>query len=177
MEAAQAQSSIFNRMIRAARIETAVYEEVEHDRDATMQAALVVVGTSIAAGIGGGIALGFGALILLPLLSIAGWAIYAWITYFIGTRLLAGPETSADWGELARTLGFANTPRALLIFGVFPPLIGILGVVVGIWTLITTVVAVRAALDFSTLRAIVTAIAGSIVQGLLLGIPLVLLSQ
>ena len=50
-------------------------------------------------------------------------------------------------------------------------------VVVGVWTLITTVVAVRAALDFSTGRAIATAIVGWIVQGLLLGIPLVLLSQ
>ena len=113
---------------------------------------------------------------MIPLLSIAGWAIYAWITYFIGTRLLAGPDTSADWGELARTLGFANAPRALLIFGVFPALAGVLGLIVGVWTLVTTVVAVRAALDFSTGRAIATAIAGSIVQGLVLGIPLALLA-
>ena len=176
METASAQSSIVNRMIRAARLEAAVYEEVEHDRDATRQAAIVVAGTSIAAGIGTSIGVGLGALIVIPLLSIAGWAIYAWLTYFIGTRLLAGPETSADWGELARTLGFANAPRALLIFGVVPALAGILVVVVGVWTLITTVVAVRAALDFSTGRAIATAIAGWIVQGLLLGIPLALLA-
>ena len=176
MGLSQTQSSIFSRMFRAARLEEAVYEEVEHDRDATRQAALVVVGTSIAAGIGGGIALGFAALIVIPLLSIAGWAIYAWITYFIGTRLLAGPDTSADWGELARTLGFASAPRALLIFCVLPFLAGTLGVIVGVWTLVTTVVAVRAALDFSTGRAIATAIAGSIVQGLVLGIPLALLA-
>lgn len=175
MEAAQTQSSIVNRMIRAARLESAVYEEVEHDRGATRQAALVVVGTSIAAGIGSGISLGVAALVVIPLFSIAGWAIYAWLTYFIGTRLLAGPETSADWGELARTLGFASAPRALLIFGVLPFLAGTLGVIVGVWTLVTTVVAVRAALDFSTGRAIATAIAGTIVQGLLLGVAFALL--
>ena len=44
--------SIVDRMIRAARLETQVYEEVEHDQSATGQAMLVVVVGAIAAGIG-----------------------------------------------------------------------------------------------------------------------------
>jgi hypothetical protein len=127
-----ADRTIVGRMMRAARLEEAVYEEVEHDHGATRQAAIVVVGTSIAGGIGAGIAVGIDGLIFLTIAGLIGWAAYAWVTYFIGTRLLAGPETSADWGELAGTLGFANSPRALLVIGVVPALAGIVGLVVGL---------------------------------------------
>ncbi len=163
-------------MIRAARLDQSLYEEVEHDRDATRQAALVVVGTSLAAGVGGGFALGVVGLIFITIASIVGWALYAWLTYFIGTRWLAGPDTEADWGQMARTLGFANSPRALLILGVVPVLAGVLAVIVGIWVLVTTVIAIREALDFSTGRAIGTAIIGWLAQGLMLGLAYALLS-
>lgn len=176
MTSIQPDASVIPRMIRAARLEQSLYEEVEHDRDATRQAALVVAGTSIAAGIGGGFALGVGGLIFITIASLVGWALYAWLTYFIGTRLLAGPGTQADWGEMARALGFANSPRALLIFGVVPALAGLLAFIVGIWVLIATVIAIREALDFSTGRAIGTAIAGWLAQGLVLTIVYALLS-
>ena len=176
MTGMQPDTSIIPRMIRAVRLESSLYEEVEHDRDATRQAALVVAGTSLAAGIGGGFALGVGGLIFVTVASLVGWAFYAWLTYFIGTRLLAGPDTEADWGELARALGFANSPRALLIFGVVPALAGLLALIVGIWVLITTVIAIRQALDFSTGRAIGTAIVGWLAQGFVLVIVYALLS-
>lgn len=157
-------------MIRAARLDTNVFEEVEHDRGATRQAAIVVAVMAILTGIGIGIGGGDGNLITIALgvaMALVGWAVYAWITYFIGTRILAGPETNADWGELARTLGFASTPQGLLIFCAIPSLITPLIVIVSIWLLTTTVVALRAALDFSTARAIGTALAGNIAYGLL----------
>ena len=119
MDATTTSSSIIDRMIRASRLEAEVYEEVEHDPDATMQAAIIVVGTSILAGIGG-FGGGIIGIIVLAALSLVGWAVYAWITYFIGTRLLAGPETSASWSELARTLGYASSPRALLVVASVP---------------------------------------------------------
>ncbi len=172
----QPDTSIGSRMIRAACLKNSLYEEVEHDRDATRQAAYVVVGTSIAAGIGAGIAHGVSGLILITVASLVSWAFYAWLTYFIGTRLLAGPETEADWGQTARTLGFASTPRVLLIFAVVPPLAGLLGVIVGIWVLVASVVAIRQALDFSTGRAIATAITGWLVQGIVLGLAIAIVS-
>ena len=172
----QQDNGIVSRMIRAARLDPSLYEEVEHDRDATQQAAFVVVGTSLAAGIGGGIAVGPVGLIFFTVASLVGWALFAWLTYFIGTRWLAGPETEADWGELARALGFASAPKALMIFGVVPALAGLLGLVVSIWMLVATVIAIRQALDFSTGRAIATAIIGSIAYGILMAIPLALLA-
>ncbi len=169
VDTSMASSSIIDRMIRAAKLDNDLYEEVEHDPDATGQAAIVVVGTSIAAGIGG-LSAGIVWIPVFAVLALIAWAVYAWLTYFIGTRILAGPETSASWSELARTLGYANSPRALLIVG-FVPVIGpIIGLFVGIWVLVTTVIAIRAALDFSTWRAIGTAVLGSIAQVLVLGI-------
>jgi len=173
--ATQANRSILGRMVRAARLEEAVYEEVEHDRDATRQAALVVVGTSLAAGIGSGFAFGIAGLVFITLVSLIAWALYAYITYLVGTRIFAGPETSADWGELARTLGFASAPKALLIVGIVPVVGALVATIVSIWVLITTVVALRAALDFSTGRAIGTAIVGWIAQSTLFGLAFALL--
>ncbi len=162
-------------MIRSARLEADVYEEVEHDRDATSQAAIVVVAGSIAIAIGtalsGGDDVIVDALALLAF-SLVGWALYAWITYFIGTRFLAVSETSADWGELARTLGFANAPRVLMVFAIGPVLGGIVGLIVGIWILVATIVALKAALEFKTGRAIATTILGWIAQGIILGIAI-----
>jgi len=80
------------------------------------------------------------------------------VAFFVGTKLLAGPETHADWGQVARTLGFANAPRALLVLGIIPGLFAIVSLVVGIWVLVTTVFALRAALDVSTGRAVAVAI-------------------
>ena len=173
MEAATpADRTIVGRMMRAARLEEAVYEEVEHDRDATRQAAIVVVGTSILAAVGYGVVGGVVALVLGVVVALAGWAAYAWITYFIGTRLLAGPETSADWGELARTLGFANTPAIFLVLMLVEPAAPFVVAVVVIWMLAATIVALRAALDFSWWRAVGTALIGNIILGVLRGLVL-----
>ncbi len=152
-------STMVDRMIRAAKLEDALYEEVEHDQSATAQAFWVVVIASVAAGIGG-LAAGLTGLIVGVIAALVGWGAYAYVCYWIGTRVLAGPRTSATWGQLLRTLGFASSPRVLLALA-FIPVIGLaLVIVVFVWTLVTTVVAVRQALDFDTGRAIVTAIAG-----------------
>ena len=152
--------SFVERAIGAARLDSRIYKEVAHDRGATMQAAALVVLSSIITA--GASALGSGEVAYFFLIGIAfglpGWAVYAWLAYLIGTRLLAGPETSADWGELARALGFAQAPRLLLALGFVPVLGQVVSFVVWIWVLVTTVVALRAVLDFGTRRAIGTAV-------------------
>lgn len=153
---------MIDRMIRAAKLDSTAYEEVEADQDATAQAAIIVVLTAIAAGIAF-IDEGIVALLLGIVAGLIGWVVYATAVYFVGTRLFADEDTSADVGELLRTLGFAQTPRFLLVLG-FIPVIGlIISLVVAIWLILTTVVAIRQALDFSTLRAVGTAIVAVIV--------------
>jgi hypothetical protein len=156
MEATR-ESSLVDRMIRAAMLDEQLYEEVEHDQSATRQAMLVVVLGAVAAGIGalyGGLL----ALVVGIIAALVGWAIYAFVAYWVGTHIFHGPHTSATWGELLRTLGFANSPRLLLVLLIIPVVGLFIALAVFIWTLITTVIAIRQALDFTTGRAIATAV-------------------
>jgi hypothetical protein len=151
------------RMIGAAKLDARVYEEVEADRTATPQALGVVVLASLAAGVSVGA--GVRGLVAGTLANLVGWAIWAWLVYFIGTRWLPGPDTRADVGELLRTLGFATSPGILRVVGVVPPLGLIVFVVTTLWTLVAVVVAVRQALDYrSTGRALGVCVIGWLVQ-------------
>ncbi len=169
-------TTFVGRMVGASLLRSEVYEEVEHDRDATLQAAIVVVAGSLAFGIGGGTSGGIVSLVGVTVTGLFGWAIYAWFTYMIGTRLLSGAETSADWGEVARTLGFANAPKVLYLLGLIPALIGLVSFAVGIWVLVTTIIALKAALDIGLGRSILIAVLGSIPSAILFAIVLSLVA-
>lgn len=156
-----ASAGLLDRAIRAARLDRAVYEEVENDQTATTQAAIIVVIGALAGGIGGGVGLGgglTGGLIGGIIAGLLGWAVYAYAAFLVGTKLMPAPETHAGWGQVARTLGFAYTPQVFLILGIVPGIYVLVSLVVGIWTIVTTVFALRAALDVSTGRAVGVAI-------------------
>jgi hypothetical protein len=153
-----ASRSMTARMMGAARLDVSVYEEVEADSTATGQAAGVVAIVALCSaigGIGGGAQGVFSGLIA----ALVGWAIWAGVTYLIGDKVLGG---TATWGELLRTLGFAQAPGVLFALGVIPLLGGVIKIAVGLWILVTGIVAIRQALDFGTGRAIATAILGFI---------------
>lgn len=151
-----ASRSIVDRMRRAAMLDVAVYEEVEHDEAATGQAAVVVVIVAICTAIGA-IWRGGPSIIAGPIAAVIGWLVWAGITYIIGDKLLGG---TATWGELLRTLGFAQSPGVLMILGIVPLLGGLARLIVAIWLLVAGVVAIRQALDFSTGKAILTGFLG-----------------
>ena len=160
------------RMVRAARLDAAVYEEVEADTSATSQALTVVALSSIAAGIGMGA--GIGGTVASLVVSLLAWYVWAFLTYWIGTRVLPEPQTSSSHGELLRVIGFAAAPGVIRVLGVVPFLRGLVFLVAAVWMLIAGVVAVRQALDYrSTGRAVAVVVIGWIVQWLIL---LVLLS-
>src|ERR1700730_14235618 len=149
-------SSIVNRMMRAARLEVPLYEEVEADLTATNQALLVVVLGAVATGIGVGLTTGtpgglVGGLIAGVLRGLLGWAVWSYVVYFVGTRFFGG---TATYGELLRTLGFADSPGVLLILGFIPVLGGIVQIVVLIWTLVTSFIATRSALDIDNTKTV-----------------------
>lgn len=151
-----ARRSIVDRMRGAALLDVATYEEVEHDTEATGQAAVVVVIVAICTAIGA-VWRGGPSIIGGPIGAVLGWLLWSAVTYVIGGKLLGG---TATWGELLRTIGFAQAPGVLMIFGIIPILGGLVRVVVAVWLLITGIVAIRQALDFSTGKAILTALLG-----------------
>ena len=152
-------------MIRAAKLDVNLYEEVEADKGAMGQAMGVVLLSSVAAGIGTIGTIGIKGLVLGSIAALLGWFIWAFLTYFIGARLLPEPQTKADYGELLRTIGFSSSPGILRILGIIPLLGGILNLLTGIWMLVAMVIAVRQALDYkSTWRAAGVCLIGWIVQ-------------
>ena len=154
-----AERSMWDRMRGAAMLDIATYEEVEHDDNLTTQAAMVVLIAAVARGIGG-FNQGENGIIVGVVAALFSWLVWAGITYLIGDKLLKG---TATWGELLRTLGYAQAPAVLLIFGFVPVLGNVLGAVVGIWLLVTGIVAIRQALDFDTGKAVLTAFLGWLV--------------
>ncbi|MGD2215233.1 MAG: YIP1 family protein [Gemmatimonadales bacterium] len=145
------------RMVGAATLNIATYEEVEHDQTATGQAAGVVALVAVASAIGsyglGGVYGSLGQLVS----AFIGWVVWSAVTLLIGTKVFGG---TADMGEMLRTLGFAQSVGVIKVLGIVPLLGWIAGLAAGIWMLVCGVVAVRQALDFTTGKAIGTVILG-----------------
>ena len=124
---------------------------------------MVAVATDI-----GSLSLGMTALIFGIVAGIVQWALWAFVTYVLGTTLFNTPQTEANWGQLARTTGFAQTPGLLRIFG-FIPFIGPLLATIGtVWQFVAMVVAVKQALDYtSKWRAVGVVLVGFILIAIL----------
>lgn len=157
--------ALLDRMLRAAKLEVGLYEEVEADTNAMGQAVGVVLLSSIAAGIGSLGQQGVGGIVVMTIASLIGWYIWAYLTYFIGVKFLPEPQTEADHGELLRTIGFSSAPGIIRVLGLIPGLTGAVFFVASVWMLVAMIVAVRQALDYtSTLRAVGVCVIGWAIQ-------------
>jgi len=150
-------SSFVDRVIGAIRLDPATFEAVEHDTDATWQAALVVAVAAIFSGVGssGGRT---GDLVAGVLTSLIFWALFALFAYLVGVYILKGPQTSATFGEVLRPLGFSYAPSLFAILGLIPGIGFLIVFIAGVWTLIASVIALRQALEVSTGRAVAVAV-------------------
>ncbi len=157
--------TLITRMIRAARLDAALYEEVEADRGAMRQALVAVLLSGLAAGIGGLSKAGPMSLVLGTGSAISGWVVWAFLAYVIGAKLFPDQDTKSDLGEMLRTIGFASSPGVLRAAGVIPGTTDVVFVIATVWMLVAMVVAVRQALDYrSTSRAIGVCVLGWLVQ-------------
>ena len=159
--------SLLRRMAGASRLHADTYEEVEADGSSIRQALLLVALASVSNGAGAaalfsragfdGRQLAFQVTISVLLPSVV-WVGGSAFSYMTGASFFRGPETQTDFAEVLRTTGFAFAPGLLLCASAIPP--DTLGIVlawaVRLWVLIAAVVAIRQALDFTTLRAVGT---------------------
>lgn len=153
------------RLVGAAMLNAATYEEIEADSTATFQAATVVALSSVAAGVGvtgmydTAETLRFSA--MTSVMALALWVSWALVTLYIGVRILPARRTEADIGQLLRTLGFSAAPGLIQVFAALPGMvIPVLALSFG-WMAAASVVAVRQALDYtSTTRALAVAALG-----------------
>lgn len=141
------------RAMGAALLDGATYEGIEADRTATGQAMTVVLLSSLAAALGAG-GLDGPRLTLLAafaMLALATWIAWAVLILEIGGRHLRRSETRVTLGELLRTVGFASSPGLLQVFGLIPEVRTLVFAASWLWMFAAMVVAVRHALDLTSL--------------------------
>ncbi len=157
-------SSFKERIFRAAKLDVNIYKEVEADESAFGQAMMVVILSGLAAGIGS-LENGLTGALMVTLSALIGWFVWAFITYFVGTRFLPEEQTQADYGQLLRTIGFSSAPGMIRVVGIVPGIGGIISFVASVWMLVAMVIGVREALDYqSTLRAVAVCAIGWVIQ-------------
>jgi len=160
-------TNFFNRIVQAAKLDAHLYEEVKKNPDFLQQSMLVVILVSIASGIGMGAGRMLGGIVA----ALFGWFLWSYVTYFIGTKLLAEEKTDANFEQLLRAVGFAWSPGLLLILGIFPFLRGLLFLVTQIWAFAAMVVAVRQVLSYqSTGRSVMVCLFGWILYIIVMGL-------
>jgi len=151
------------RVLGALSLDSTTYEDVEADRSALAQAAIVVVLAGIGAGIG---VAGIGdnaapKIAAVAVGSVLAWLAWAVLVHQIGGHLLAEPGTSVDLGQVLRTLGFAAAPGMFRAFEVFGATRWIFFPLTAIWMVTAMTVAIRQAFDYgSTTRAIAVSVLG-----------------
>jgi len=147
-------ASFQTRVIGALQLKAQAFEDVEHDRSATGQAAIVVALAAASVPLW---RLSLPTVVMGVVVGLLGWVIGAFVLLIVGTKLLPGKNTEADLGQMLRTLGFAQAPGLFQVFGILPILGLLVALVLRIWVLVAMVIAVRQALDYEdTARAIVT---------------------
>jgi hypothetical protein len=141
---------LLNRIYRSIKIDPEVFDEVQKDKNATITAGVVVVLSSLAAGIG---ASHFGAVnfFLAPVLSLVAWFMWAYIVYFIGVKLFPDPKTKATHTALLRSIGFSSAPGLIRILGFNEDLMTVMFVGSAFWMLACMVVAVKQTLNYKSL--------------------------
>jgi hypothetical protein len=149
-------------MLRAARLEPALYEEVEAEPRSLAQAVLVVLLAAGAGALGSWLAGRPRLYVALDAVEpLVFWLGASLFTYMVGATFFRGRHTQTDYAEVLRTTGFAFTPGLLRVLGALPP-VDVAGLHVpatllaDVWVVLASVIAVRQALDFGTLRAIAT---------------------
>jgi len=144
-------AEIIARLKRIFTLQPDVFVEIRDDEHATLQAAILVVITSVLWAIGIGARAG----ILLGLFvgPVVLWLLWTSVAWLLGTRLLGG---SCHWLGLARVLGYAAAPFGLAVLGIVPcggifiaPISWVLAAALGF-------LGIREALDISSERALLT---------------------
>ncbi|UCC63724.1 MAG: YIP1 family protein, partial [Anaerolineae bacterium] len=126
------------------------------------------IGSALGSLIGGG---GFGGLILglivTPILSVAGYFLWAFVTSWVGVNLF---QAQTDFPEMQRVIGFAYAPNVLGIVSFIPCIGWLISLAGSLYALALSVLAVKEGLDVEWPEAIITCVAGWVVNFVLVSV-------
>jgi len=148
--------SVYATTLGILAFDTGAYENIEADPSAGWQALAVVLLVCAASGfaLASWSVFSVSAFASATVATVGAWVVWVVAIRLIGIGLMSVPETRSSTPELLRTLGFAGAPGLFYAFGAFKPAAPFILVLVSLWTIATSVMAVRQALDYrSTARA------------------------
>jgi len=164
-------ADLAGRMIGAMQADVKTFEEIEADPNAMTQAITVIVIAAVASLIGNFFRNGIGGGVAGLIGSLVGYALFSFLVFVIGTKLMPEPTTKADFNETFRTIGFAAAPGVFSVLAIVPFLGPLIAFVIGLWSLVIGVIAVRQVLDYSnTGRAIIVCLIAAVICWIVLAI-------
>jgi hypothetical protein len=101
--------NLVNKMIRAAKLDAQLYEEVKKDTEETKEAFLVVLIGAICTGIESVGIMGAEGIIKGMITGIIGWLLGSAVTYLICVKIL---KHTSDMGELLRSWALPTHPMS-----------------------------------------------------------------
>ncbi len=157
-------AQIADRMIRAAKFDPTLYDEIARDETTMGEAVTVVLIVAAAAGLGAALAGPMG-LIGGAIFALAGWFVQALLAFFVGTTIIPDPDTRTDLTAVMRVTAYASAPGVLAALGFIPFLGWMAAAIAGLWQLAAFVVAIRVVMNFDGYgKAIMVVIIGWIVK-------------
>jgi len=169
-------NAIISRVTRVFMFDRTVFQEVEADQAATQQAWVVVIVAAVASAIGAALGSligggGFGGLLLglivTPVLTVAGYFLWAFVTSWVGVNLF---QAQTDFPEMQRVIGFAYAPNVLGIVSFIPCIGWLISLAGSLYALVLSVLAVKEGLDVEWPQAIITCVIGWVVNFVLVSV-------
>jgi hypothetical protein len=152
-------ADLTGRMIGAMQADVKTFSELEADPQAMGQAVAVIVISGVAALIGNIFRAGLFAGMFSLISTLIGYALFSLMVFLIGTKVMPEPSTKADFNETFRVVGFAASPGVFYLLAIIPYLGQLISILVGVWSIVIAVIAIREVLDYSnTGRAIIVAL-------------------
>jgi hypothetical protein len=165
-------NAVLDRVLRLARLDTTVFDEVKDDLNETVPAVVIVAIASLIAGIGvwlwllievpSGVDVDFGnvlvnVLLLGTVFSVVLWAAWVAVTYVVLVQVY---KETVDFQTLLRPMGYAAIPLVITVFMVLSGIALAIGIVaMGLW-FVFAIYATQAASNASSDRVVVATLAG-----------------
>src|SRR4029077_1451705 len=157
-----------SRIYHVARFDRETFRELKEDKNANGQAIAVLLLVGLSYGIGFSIFNGLQKTTLSPNFVISqtlanmivtDFAIFVWsaTVFLVGTKLFQG---KTGYWQLARPLFFSTAPGTLFILIAIPisPIVIATAVIAAAWVVSAEFVALKSAMGFNTLRALLTSV-------------------
>ena len=166
-------NTLVSRMIRSAKLDPSLFEELANDPTTQGQSVWVVAIFAMTTGFGLFSRAGATAVNSCLVTTFFAWYIWAFTLYFVGTYLFRDIVSRTDRKTVMRVMAFACAPGVLRVLGVIPQTTGILFIATTIWIIAASVIGIKQAFKIPHTGKVVLLCAGTwllsfLVQGLLL---------